>query len=358
MGMKCYSLHEQSQWPYVATLLPEDLESTARASGALIRHRHVSSAEDLLRVFLAYAVSDLSLKDVAAWSCALDLATITGPGLFYRLRAAEQWLTIVLAQVLHDRVETPLSGFRLAVVDATVVCGPGAKGTEWRLHAKLDALTGRIESVEITDEHGGEGLSRFCFCPSDVVLGDRGYATARGLHAVDQARAFSVVRINPQSMRLCGADKRRIRLLEMGDCVPEIGEKEFEVMVPVPPPKTNKSHKPWKDASAIAWISGRVVAARTRNGDVIWVLTTLPAQKATAVQILLLYRLRWQVELLFKRLKSLLHLDKLPSPRQGPTARSWLLARLIAAAMAEKLVDPYGALSPWGYQLRQKRLHT
>ena len=64
-----------------------------------------------------------------------------------------------------------------------------------------------------------------------------------------------------------------------------------------------------------------------------------------------LYRLRWQIELFFKRLKSLLHLDALPS-RRGPTAKSWMLARLLAAALAQRLVQPAGPLSPWGYQLR------
>ena len=69
-----------------------------------------------------------------------------------------------------------------------------------------------------------------------------------------------------------------------------------------------------------------------------------------ALTIAQLYKSRWQIELLFKRLKSLLHLDTLPS-RQGPTARSWILARLLAAALAQKLVQPSGPFSPWGYEL-------
>jgi len=66
-----------------------------------------------------------------------------------------------------------------------------------------------------------------------------------------------------------------------------------------------------------------------------------------ALAVLGLYRLRWQIELFFKRLKSLLHLDALPS-REGPTAKSWMLARLIAAALAQRLVQPSGPLSPGG----------
>ncbi len=53
---------------------------------------------------LAYAMSDLSLKDVAAWASAMELAEITGPGLFYRLREAGAWLEQVLAQVLSEQL--------------------------------------------------------------------------------------------------------------------------------------------------------------------------------------------------------------------------------------------------------------
>src|SRR5258708_777062 len=132
--------------------------------------------------------------------------------------------------------------------------------------------------------------------------------------------------------------------------VPKVGVVEFSIKIPVPPPAT-RSHKPWDSAKAIAWIPARAIAARTRKGEVTWVVTTLPAPQMGAVGILGLYRVRWQIELLFKRLKSQLHLDTLPS-REGPTAKSWMLARLIAAALAQRLVQPSGPLSPWGYVLR------
>ena len=85
-------------------------------------------------------------------------------------------------------------------------------------------------------------------------------------------------------------------------------------------------------------------------------LTTLSAEQASWPELMQLYRLRWQIELLFKRLKSLLHFDALPS-RQGPTAKSWMLARLLAAALAQRLVQPAGPLSPWGYEIGERRVH-
>lgn len=351
---------EEKEWAYLLTLLPADLDESARRTTALVRCRNLPDAAALLRLILAYAVSDLSLKDVAAWAQGLGLADITGPGLFYRLREAESWLQELLGRVLAEDLQPGRPGWRLRIVDATVVTGPGAKGTEWRAHAQIDPSTGRLSSVELTDASVGEeiALHSAALWEGEILLGDRAYATAHGLAAAKQAKADVVVRLNPHNLRVCNLNRERIFLLSQETEIPEVGGKTFHVLVPIPPQslRRRKSRKSWPLRKAEDWIAVRVVAARTRKGGVIWVLTTLPETTANAGQILELYRLRWQVELLFKRLKSLLHLDALPS-RQGPTARSWMLARLLAAALAQKLVDPSGALSPWGYGVGHGRLY-
>jgi len=354
--MESGQLYEDQEWAFVHTLLPSDLEQSARASRALVRCRNVPDAAALMRMALAYAVSDLSLKDVAAWAKGLGLAEITGPGLFYRLREAESWLELVLAQTLQDQVGAGVgSGMCLRVVDATVMNGPGAVGTEWRAHVLIDPGTGNFRAVQLTDASGGEGYGRYRASAGEVLLGDRAYATARGVWAVASAGAHVVARMNPQTIRLCNLQRERILLRNEEGRVPRVGGVEFDVLMPIPPAPT-KSHKSWPLARAVAWVPARAVAARTRLGEVIWLLTTLPAEQAMPEQLMQLYRLRWQIELFFKRLKSLLHLDTLPS-RQGPTAKSWMLARFLAAALAQALVQPAGPLSPWGYQVRSSRLH-
>lgn len=355
--MDTHRLHEDREWPYVLSLLPGDLEDSARQSRALVRCRNVPDAAALMRMALAYAVSDLSLKDVAAWAQALGVAQITGPGLFYRLREAEAWLQHVLAQTLESQVEAGAeSKMRLRVVDATVIHGPGATGTEWRAHVLMDPGTGGFRSVELTDGRGGEGYGRYRVSANEVILGDRAYATARGLGAIRSAQAHVVVRMNPHTIRVCDEQRKRISLLSLENRVPEVGGEEFRIIIPIPPERQTKSHKTWDLARAVAWLPARAVAARTRHGEVIWVLTTLPPEQASRLELMRLYRLRWQIELFFKRLKSLLHVDTLPS-RQGPTAKAWMLARFLAAALAQKLAQPAGPLSPWGYELRPSRLH-
>ena len=64
------------------------------------------------------------------------------------------------------------------------------------------------------------------------------------------------------------------------------------------------------------------------------VLTSLPTDAVAASAVLAAYRLRWQVELAFKRLKSGLGIDRLLA-RDPTMARSWLLAHLIFALMIE-----------------------
>src|SRR5438094_1907872 len=47
-----------------------------------------------------------------------------------------------------------------------------------------------------------------------------------------------------------------------------------------------------------------------------------------------LYRVRWQIELAFKRLKSILRLDRLPAKSPG-LAQAWIAAHLLIALLVE-----------------------
>ena len=62
------------------------------------------------------------------------------------------------------------------------------------------------------------------------------------------------------------------------------------------------------------------------------------------MQVLELYRLRWQIEMAFKRLKSLFHYNDLPA-KQSESARAWFYGKLLLAALCETLVNT-GRFSP------------
>ena len=80
------------------------------------------------------------------------------------------------------------------------------------------------------------------------------------------------------------------------------------------------------------------------------VFTTLPAKDFPGAEVLQWYRLRWQVELVFKRFKSLAQLGRLPK-HDDQSAKAWLYGKLLVALLGEKLIDHALAVSPWGYHL-------
>lgn len=65
------------------------------------------------------------------------------------------------------------------------------------------------------------------------------------------------------------------------------------------------------------------------------VLVTALPNEITSKQILDLYRLRWQVELYFKRLKSIMNYGELPK-RCSESVFSWLNGKIIIALLIEK----------------------
>jgi hypothetical protein len=340
-------------WKYALTLLPGDLELTARTTGALRRARGVPDAETLLRLFLVYGVTRLGLKGVAAWAEAAGVAHLSAPSLMERLRNAVDWLAGVLATVLQDGLpDVPgFGGYRLRIVDATRISGPGAKGTDWRVHVVADPVSGRLTSVQITDARDGETLAWHPLGPGDLVLADRGYGHARGMASAVRSGAQVLVRIQPGTIRLCDRQRQPVRWSELQGRVPAVGLVEFRLLLPEPPLHHFRAHG-WRLEHAEGWTPVRVLAIRTRDEQVLWLLTTVPADRLPGTEAAELYRLRWQIELLFKRLKSLLDFDRLPA-RTDPLARAWLLARLLAAVLIERLLYVEPALSPWGYRLRR-----
>lgn len=342
--MEAQDIFVEEKWAHILSVLPRDLDESARATGCVERFRNVRSGANLLRVMLAYGVSDLSLKDTAAWAKADGIAQFTGPALFYRLEESPRWLQHILSQLLLESRSVDEAALEIRIVDATVITGPGSKGTDWVLHTVIDPVAGRFESIEITDAKGAETFMRHSTHPNELVLGDRQYATARGIEFVVNNGAHPVARVNRRTLKICDLERQRIYLQSFEADLPKGSLISLDVLIPTPPDGTGRKNKAWNLKEAKSWISARIVGCRT-DKDVTWVLTTASRETLSDEALMNLYRLRWQIELLFKRLKSLLHLDALPS-KDGPTSKSWLLIRLLVAAIAQILVSPSGVFSP------------
>ena len=69
-----------------------------------------------------------------------------------------------------------------------------------------------------------------------------------------------------------------------------------------------------------------------------------------ALIITQLYHCRWQIELYFERMRSILGLGDLPKKRED-SSRAWLHGKLLVALLPERLLDTAEHFSPWGYEL-------
>jgi hypothetical protein len=349
-------------WEQVAALLPGDLEASAQATGALRRRRGIRSAIVLLRIVLAYAVLDWPLRLLGAWCVLQDLADVSDVALLKRLRHSRTWLGYLLTQCLRQRRVhlTPCAGVRLRLRDATVVSRPGSRGTDWRVHLSLDLGRLCVDGVEVTDASGGETLARCPSAPGDIEVADRGYAFAGSLGPPLATGSQVVVRTNWQNLPLWTAAGQRLDIIAwLGCALADPAQETQETVVWLATPQgqfqlrliagrlpAEAAEQARRKAYSAARKKGRTPDQRTLLAcDFVLLLSSLPSRWWSASNVLDLYRLRWQVELLFKRFKSLLNFDGLRS--QDPElTQTYLLAKLVAALLIEALTARVSAQAP------------
>jgi Transposase DDE domain len=359
----------QEQWNSLLAMLPRDfdLEKTLRDSGALVRKRAIRNAETLLRLILAYSLCGLSLRATAAWAEAQGLATVSDVALLRRLQNAAPWIGQLLLAKLAERITgleapTPLA-YRLRIVDATTATIPGSQGTDYRIHLGFDLGSLGIDWIEVTGAKGGESYTRLQMRPGDLILADRGYCHRAGLAAVRQAGADFLVRINWQNLPLQDAQQQKLDLVLLLEQVQGSKAVEFEVAtmadksrgIPAMPARLIVARKPEEAAEVERRRILREASRKGRKADprtlkaaaFFFVLTSVPEQELTAEKALELYRLRWQIEMAFKRMKGLLHLGDLPM-KDPQLAQAYLGAKLLAALMLEDLTKDFLAFSPSG----------
>ena len=351
-------------WLTLLSRLPAslDLAVSARECRALRRRRGIPDAETLLRLALSYGGCGLSLRGTAAWAETASVASLSDVAVLNRLRGSAPWLATIVGAILSARVAGPAeAGFRLRLVDATTLAAPGSAGVDWRLHVAYDAGAQQTVAVELTDGRGAESLSRFAWERGDLAMGDRGYAKADDLAAVVDAGADFVVRTGWNALKLRTRAGAPFDLFAALDRLPEHGMGEAEIGIALGRAGTKllavrlvMLRKNETDAEASrrkarrkSRRQGKTVQANTlKAAGYVLLLTSLDATRAAPADILALYRLRWQIELVFKRLKSLLDLAALPA-KNPDLARSWIFAKLIVALLLENVTRDALDSPPW-----------
>jgi IS4 transposase len=352
------------QWPYLMAFLGgrERVTELAYQTGAFYRQRKIGSPDVLLQLLLNWAAGEQSLMDTAALAADAGWADVSDVALLKRFHKCGDWLGALLGEILIDRQSDLPANLRLRVLDASALARPGNKGTDHRLHLGIDLGSNLIESIELTSVRGGESLDRFSFRPEEVVLADAGYAQRAGLAKVARSGAFFVIRFPWSNLPLETDDGEKFSLLESLRTLPEAEAGEFAVYFRAPDGEriAVRVVAIRKSEAAAAAARKKALRQRTKNGEkitvqtleaagFIFLLTNLPESISTD-SVLQLYRFRWQVEIKFKVLKSVIHLDQIPA-RTDEGLRVYVSAKLLIALLIESLIHQAESFSPWGYPI-------
>lgn len=327
----------------------EAIAALARLHGAFQRPRGVKSAEDLLRLMLAYAPGGRSLRVTAAEAAACGIADVSDVALLERFRRCADWLMALCEDLLAASHQSAGDGGERLVrlIDGSRIEGPGK--TCWRLHLSYDAGRQRIADFAVTPMAKGEKLDRTKIGPGEIDIADRGYPQPEGLRKTREAGADVLVRLTWNSLHLLDEAKRPLDWSQLFAEASRTGSLDMPVTVhkprgrfePLPlrlvilPKPPEIAERARKTARHKARKDQRRADPRTLEAAGYLILITSLEATAFPPRLLAdLYRVRWQIELAFKRLKSILRLDRLPAKDQG-LARAWIAAHLLLALLIE-----------------------
>ena len=356
-------------WDLLLSFFPDNWEDLAAETGALKGLRKDKSPENLLRTLLIHLGCGHSLRETVLRARQAGLADLSDVALLKRLRKSGDWLYALCGELFreHGIAVSSEGGFQVRAFDATTVQEPGRTGSLWRVHYSVNLPSLGCDFFKLTATKGvgsGESFTQFPIRPGDYVLADRGYSTAVGIQHVVAAGGHVTVRVNTGSLVLRSATGQPFDLLASVEGLQQpgpVGEWPACAVARTGPPVPGRICALRKTDEAIEVAHKKLRRQASRKGRqlqpetlrcacYVILFTTYPPERFPAAEVLEWYRLRWQVELVFKRFKSLAQLGHLPKSDEK-SAKAWLYGKLLVALLVEKLVRHALTVSPWGYDV-------
>jgi hypothetical protein len=370
MDVEAIVEEDLSDWQLVLHFLPEGWREKARQLGALRRAKKFESSGCLLRTLMIHLAEGCSLKETAVRASDAGLADVSSVAIWKRLRSSGEWLRWMAEAVMKQWVER-LPGdllpgpYRLRLVDASAISEPGSTGSDWRIHYAVELGALQCDFIKVTDVTEGETFKHFPVHKGDLLIADRIYANRAGIEHVVDHEGDVLVRTTLTNLPLETESRRPFPLLRRLETlrVGEIGQWPCWIR--------RKRREAERIAARICAVKrSRVATAIARKkllqraskkgqqlrpdtlkaAAYVFVLTTVPSDCLGPAPLLEVYRGRWQVELVFKRLKSILLLSHLPK-RDPQGARAWLHGKILVAFLVEALIHAGESFFPWGYPL-------
>jgi len=357
----------QEDWSTVVRVLPEGWRAKAKETGALKRFRNFKDCDTLLRTLLIHLLDGCSLRETAVRAKIGGLADVSDVALLKRINCSGEWFRWMSEGLMRKWVEKqPLDvfpkGYSIKVIDATHVSEPGSTGSDWRVHYAINLPYLRCDELKVTDSKVGETFKNFNVSPESIFIGDRGYYNRPGIEYVTSRGGHVLVRMNLTNTSLYKSNGNRFDVLQrlrtlkgstIGDWPVYIHGKQCKIQARVCAIKKSKIAAELAVKKTLKNNSKKQKKVRPETLEAatyIFVLTTLHHEIIKPEIVLEMYRGRWQIELAFKRLKSIMGLSHLP--KQDPVgAKAWIQGKIFSAFLIEALIVAGERFFPWGYPI-------
>ena len=358
-------------WADLRLFLPKGWTSKAKELGVFSRKRQFSSVGVLLRVLLIHLLEGCSLRETAERAKQGGICNVSGVALHKRLRKSGDWFNWMALRLIERKgmpVKPPLwlNGYCVKTVDASVICEPGSTGTDWRLHYSMELFSLKADQFKLTGPDIGETFRNFKVGANELWLADRAYCHHAQLAHVLGNKADFLVRWKAKGASLFKDMEPFDLLRALGKLkAGEIGDWQLEAKatdrgraaLPVRICAIAKSGEKAREAIRAykkrALKKGKGYSRTTLELQrYIIVATSLPVS-VDARKIMELYRARWQEEIAFKRMKSLINIGQLPK-KDPQSCLAWLQGKLFVCTLVQAVLDEARFFSPWGYPLSRK----
>lgn len=348
-------------WKVLLSLLPAGWQQAALEFGAVKRFRGFASPEALLRTLLLHVGLGYSSRETVVRARLADWADVSDVALLKRMRNSEHWLRFLCISLLRESgvfvLDKTVGAVR--VVDGTIVKEPGRTGSQWRILYSLQLPSLLCDFLEVTASGGegnGESLNRLSVARHELILADAGYCSVAGIEYVQQRGSDVLVRVNPQAFVAYSQQGRRFNLATQLRRLSQTGQVgEWPVTLHGPTSSfrgrvcavrkskhaIEQAHRRLRRKASKKQMSTRPETLEVAKCVVVF--TT--RNNVSAAEILDWYRSRWQIELVFKRLKSLVQLGHLPK-HDDRSSRAWLHGKLLVALLTQKLIRIGRDISP------------
>jgi hypothetical protein len=237
----------------------------------------------------------------------------------------------------------------IRLVDGTLVSEPGSKGSDWRIHYAFDLKQMRCTEVKVTDYTVGESFKNFTIEKNTLYIADRYFFHPQNIAYVVNKGADVLVRMSMKKISLYHLDGKRFGLLrhlrslqdeEVGDWPVFIKQGNMRIegrICALRKCEMAADHARKELVHEYRRKHKNLTRTVLDSTKYLFVFTTLSVEQLPAAAALELYRGRWQVEIAFKRMKSILGLGQMHK-KNPEEVIAWLHGKLLCALLIEKLL--------------------